>query len=123
MKRDPKSAMKKPLVSTKVLICRLILFKGFLMDANGLASLAPLIILFAIFYFLIIRPQQKQQKAHQEMLSALEKGDKIITSGGLIAVIVKPEEDFIKIKLNDDTIVKLDKSFVAKKVEPGNENA
>jgi len=93
------------------------------MDANGLASLAPLIILFAIFYFLIIRPQQKQQKAHQEMLSALEKGDKIITSGGLIAVIVKPEEDFIKIKLNDDTIVKLDKSFVAKKVEPGNENA
>jgi len=123
MKRDPKSAMKKPLVSTKVLICRLILFKGFLMDANGLASLAPLIILFAIFYFLIIRPQQKQQKAHQEMLSSLEKGDKIITSGGLIAVIVKPEEDFIKIKLNDDTIVKLDKSFVAKKVEPGNENA
>ena len=57
------------------------------------------------------------------MLEALEKGDKIITTGGLIAVIVKPEEDFIKIKLNDDTIVKLDRSFVSKKVEIGNENA
>jgi len=57
------------------------------------------------------------------MLAGLEKGDKIITSGGIYAVVVKPEEDFIKIKLNDDTVVKLEKSFVAKKVEIGNENA
>jgi len=57
------------------------------------------------------------------MLAGLKKGDKIVTSGGLIVTIVKPEEDFIKIKLNDDTIVKLEKSFVAKKVEIGNENA
>jgi len=92
-------------------------------QGSVIGSLAPLLILFAIFYFLIIRPQQKQQKAHKEMLESLTKGDKIITSGGLIAVIVKPEEDFIKIKLNDDTIVKLDRSFVAKKVEIGNEDA
>ena len=82
----------------------------------------PLIILFAIFYFLIIRPQQKAQKAHAQMLESLKKGDKIVTTGGLIAEVVKPEEDFIKIKLNDDTIVKLDRAYVAKKVEPG-ENA
>ena len=56
------------------------------------------------------------------MLAGLEKGDKIVTSGGLIVTIVKPEEDFIKIKLNDDTIVKLDRAYVAKKVEIG-ENA
>jgi preprotein translocase subunit YajC len=95
------------------------------MEQQGsvIGSFAPLLILFAIFYFLIIRPQQKQQKAHKEMLEGLAKGDKIITSGGIIAVIVKPEEDFIKIKLNDDTIVKLDRSFVAKKVEIGNEDA
>ena len=94
------------------------------MEQQGsvIGSFAPLLILFAIFYFLIIRPQQKQQKAHKEMLEGLAKGDKIITSGGIIAVIVKPEEDFIKIKLNDDTIVKLDRAYVAKKVELG-ENA
>ena len=57
------------------------------------------------------------------MIAGLEKGDKIVTSGGLIVTIIKPEEDFIKIKLNDDTIVKLEKTFVAKKVELGNENA
>ncbi len=89
----------------------------------GVAQFLPLVILFAIFYFLIIRPQQKQQKAHREMLEALSKGDKIVTTGGLIAEIIKTEEDFIKIKLNDSVIVKLDRAFVSKKVEIGNENA
>ncbi len=84
-----------------------------------IGSFLPLIILFAIFYFLIIRPQQKHQKAHKAMLESLAKGDEIVTTGGLMAVIVKPEEDFIKIKLNDDTVVKLDRAFVAKKVELG----
>jgi len=93
------------------------------MESNGLASFLPLIFLFAIFYFLIIRPQQKQQKAHSAMIDGLVKGDKIITTGGLHATIVKSEEDFIKIKLNDDTIVKLDKQFVSRKVELSNENA
>ncbi|HFQ61592.1 MAG TPA: preprotein translocase subunit YajC [Epsilonproteobacteria bacterium] len=94
------------------------------MEQQGsvIGSFLPLIILFAIFYFLILRPQQKAQKAHKAMLESLDKGDKIITTGGLIAVIVKTEEDFIKIKLNDDTIVKLDRAYVAKKVELG-ENA
>ncbi len=81
------------------------------------AQFLPLIFLFGIFYFLIIRPQQKQQKEHAAMLDALTKGDKILTSGGLHAEIIKVEEDFIKIKLNDTAIVKLDKAFVNKKVE------
>ena len=51
------------------------------------------------------------------MLANLEKGDKIITNGGLIAEIVKPEEDFLKIKLDDNIIVKLSREFVAKKIE------
>ncbi len=88
-------------------------------QSSAIGSFLPLIILFAIFYFLIIRPQQKHQKAHKAMLESLAKGDNIITTGGLMAVIVKPEEDFIKIKLNDDTIVKLDRAYVAKKVELG----
>ena len=85
------------------------------MEAVG--QFLPLIMLFGIFYFLIIRPQQKQQKEHAAMLEALDKGDKIVTTGGLHAEIVKVEEDFIKIKLNDTNIVKLDKAYVAKKVE------
>ena len=87
------------------------------MSQSVIGQFLPLIILFAIFYFLIIRPQQKQQKEHKEMLESLKKGDKIVTAGGIIAEVVKPEEDFIKIKLNDDTIVKLEKSFVSRKLD------
>ncbi len=84
---------------------------------QSLGQFLPLIFLFGIFYFLIIRPQQKQQKEHKAMLEALTKGDKIVTTGGLFAEVVKVEEDFIKIKLNDTSIVKLDKGFVNRKVE------
>ena len=86
-------------------------------EGNFVASLLPLVVLFAIFYFLVIRPQQKQQKAHAAMLAALEKGDKIITSGGLICEVIKPEEDFIRVKLNDDVIVRVSREFVARKIE------
>ena len=85
------------------------------MQAAG--QFLPLIFLFGIFYFLIIRPQQKQQKEHTAMLESLTKGDKIITVGGLMAEIVKVEEDFIKIKLNDTSIVKLDAGFVHSKID------
>ena len=85
--------------------------------SQGMAQFLPLVLLFVIFYFLIIRPQQKQQKAHKEMLAGLKKGDKIVTNGGLHAEVVKTEEDFIKIKLNDTVIVKLDRAFVASKIE------
>ncbi|ACM92959.1 preprotein translocase, YajC subunit [Nautilia profundicola AmH] len=81
-----------------------------------LASLLPLIILFAIFYFLVILPQQRQAKKHKQMVEELKKGDKIITTGGIIAEVVKNEPDFLKVKLNDNVEVKLDKSAVARKL-------
>jgi preprotein translocase subunit YajC len=92
------------------------------MEQQGgfLASVLPLVVLFGIFYFLIIRPQKKQQDAHQEMLDNLAKHDEIITNGGLIVEVVKVEEDYLKVKLNDNNIVKLSKEFVARKNEKVN---
>ena len=84
---------------------------------NIFTQLLPLIVLIAIFYFLIIRPQQKQAKNHREMIDSLDKGDKIVTSGGFIVEVVKREEDYFMVRLNDDTIVKLAKDYVAKKAE------
>ena len=87
-------------------------------SASLLSSLLPLVVLFAIFYFLVIRPQQKQVKKHKEMLDALKKGDKIITNGGLICEVVKPKEDSIKVKLNDEgMIVKVSRDFISKKID------
>jgi len=90
-------------------------------QGSTLLSFLPLVALFAIFYFLIIRPQQKQQQKHKDMVNTLAKGDKIITNGGLYAEVVKVEDNFIKIKLNETTIVKIDKAFVSKKADLANE--
>ena len=87
-------------------------------SANLISSLLPLVALFAIFYFLVIRPQQNQAKKHKEMPSPLKKGDKVITNGGLIGEVVKAEEDSIKLKLNDEGVtVKIAREFIAKKID------
>lgn len=61
-------------------------------------------------------PQQRQTKAHKQMLSELKKGDKIITSGGLFGEVTNIEENFIKIKLSDDVSVKIVKEYILKRV-------
>lgn len=87
-------------------------------DINGIiGAFLPLIVLFAIFYFIMIRPQIKQQKEHKEMLANLKKGDKIVINGGLICEVVKVEEQFFTIKINDTTQARLAKEFVAYKYE------
>ncbi|NPA66501.1 MAG: preprotein translocase subunit YajC [Epsilonproteobacteria bacterium] len=80
-----------------------------------LGQFLPFIFLIAIMYFVIIRPQQQEVKKKKEMIESLKKGDKIVTHGGFIAEVYKVESDFFKVKLNDDTIVKLEKDFVLRK--------
>jgi len=62
-------------------------------DMGALGSFLPLILIFVVFYFLLIRPQQKKQKAHRQLLEALHRGDKIVTSGGLVGTITKVVSD------------------------------
>ena len=82
-----------------------------------LAQLLPFVFLIGIMYFIIIRPQNQQAKKHQEMIETLAKGDKIVTSGGLIVEVKKVENNFFSVKLNNDVVVKLDKQSVARKYE------
>jgi len=60
-----------------------------------LIQIAPLVLIFAVFYFLLIRPQQKKMKEHRSMVEALSKGDKVVTAGGLVGQISKIESDRI----------------------------
>lgn len=82
-----------------------------------ISSLLPLVALFAIFYFLIIRPQQKQAKTHKGMVANLKKGDKIVSNGGLMVEIVKVEEECLIVKHSDNSEIKLARDFVAKKLD------
>ena len=81
--------------------------------AGLFTSLVPLILIFVIFYFLLIRPQQKRAKEHKTMIENLKKGDKIITSGGVYGVIEAVGTNTITIKVAENTKVKIGKAYVA----------
>jgi preprotein translocase subunit YajC len=70
----------------------------------GLLGFAPLIFIFAIFYFLLIMPQQRRQKKWQQMLSELKTGDKVVTSGGLRGTIVALKDDYIHLRVPPDNL-------------------
>lgn len=83
-----------------------------------LGTLLPLILMFAIFWFLLIRPQQKRQKAIREMHANLQKGDKIITIGGLHGTIDAIDEDIIVLLVTDNKKLTFDRNAVREVVNP-----
>ena len=78
----------------------------------------PIILLFVGMWFLIIAPQRKRQKAHDKMLSELQTGDEIVTSGGVYGTITNVKEDRFVVRIADNTKIELGKGFVANKVAP-----
>lgn len=74
-------------------------------------------LIFVIFYFMIIRPQQKRQKERQKMLDALEKGDKILTAGGIYGTVVGIEEKTVLVQIADNVKVKVDRGSVGSVVK------
>ena len=79
----------------------------------GFASFLPLIILFIIFYFILIRPQIKQAKQHKQLVASLTKGDEIATSGGLLGKIKQVGDNFIIVEISKETEVKIQKQSVS----------
>ena len=75
---------------------------------NPLVSFLPLILMFLIFYFLLIRPQQKRQQETQKMVANLKKGDRIVTSGGVIGTVVGIQNDYVVIKVGDNENTKME---------------
>jgi preprotein translocase subunit YajC len=92
---------------------------AFAQSAGGLAEggfgLLPIVFVMVIFYFLLIRPQQKRAKQHKEMLAAIRRGDKIVTSGGLTGTIVKVVEDSetVEIQIAKDVRVHVVRAMIA----------
>ena len=81
------------------------------MAGSGIAQFIPLILIFVIFYFFLIRPQQKKMKAHKVMISALKRGDKIITTGGIVGVVERVfDDDKVELTISDGVKIELIKS-------------
>lgn len=81
---------------------------------NPIVSLIPILAIFLIFYFLLIRPQQKQMKTHQAMLNALKKGDRVLTSGGLYGTILAFKGSDLELKIAENVRVLVARSSVSK---------
>lgn len=80
---------------------------------NPIVAFLPLIIIFAIFYFLLIRPQQKRAKEHQNFLANLKKGDEVVTNGGLIGRIVSLTDDVVTLEIAEKVRVKVLRNQIA----------
>ncbi|WP_373975213.1 preprotein translocase subunit YajC [Chitinibacter sp. SCUT-21] len=88
-------------------------------EPNTLMSFLPMIVIFVIFWFLMIRPQQKKAKEHQAMLSALVKGDEVTTSGGLVGRIAKLSDQFVTLEVADGVEIVIQRAAIGQRLEKG----
>ena len=78
----------------------------------GITDFLPLVIIFILFWFMLIRPQMKQAKEHRKMLDALQKGDEVATAGGLAGKITKVGDSFVALEIAPETVVQVQKHTV-----------
>ena len=91
-------------------------------DGGGFGAFVPLILMFVIFYFLLIRPQHKKQKQHREMISSLKKGDRVITSGGLYGRITGLTDTVVTLEISEKVRVKVARGNISTSVQADNPN-
>jgi len=84
---------------------------------QSIQQFLPLIIIFAIFYFILIRPQQQKQKKHKSMLDSLQNGDKVITIGGLYGIIREIKGDVLTLEIAKDVVINASRSAIGVKRE------
>ena len=86
--------------------------------AGILVQMAPLVLIFVVFYFLLIRPQQQKMKAHKAKIDAVKKGDQVVTGGGLVGKVVRVDDLYMDVELAPGMKVKAVKSTIADVVDP-----
>lgn len=86
---------------------------------GGLVSLIPLVLIFVLFYFLLIRPQQKKTKQHKAMIGALEAGDEVATNGGLMGRVTQVDEYTVALNIAQNVTVRVQRVAIAQLLPPG----
>ncbi|WP_234087620.1 preprotein translocase subunit YajC [Azonexus sp. R2A61] len=80
---------------------------------GGFMQLLPMILMFVVLWFLMIRPQMKKAKEHKALLAALQKGDEVVTGGGLVGKVTKVDDSYVKVEIAEGTEVVVQKPAVA----------
>ena len=87
---------------------------------NSIASFLPMILIFLVFYFLILRPQSKQKREHEEILKSIKSGDRVLTRGGIYGKVIEVQgknDEKLQVEIASNTIVLIDRSYVATKIK------
>lgn len=87
--------------------------------AQDWTSFLPMVVIFVLFYFMLIRPQMKQAKAQREMIAALQKGDEVATSSGIIGKITKVGDDIVSLEIAAGVVINVQKPAIQAKLEKG----
>ncbi len=88
-------------------------------QADPVMQFLPLLLIFVVFYFLLIRPQSKRAKEQKAMIEALSKGDEVVTNGGLLGRITQVDENFVTLKVADNVEVKVQRQAIANLMPKG----
>ena len=81
-------------------------------QGDPLLSLLPLVLIFVVFYFLLIRPQNKRQKEHKEMVANVATGDEVVTGGGVLGTVMKVSEQFVHVQVSDGVVLKVQRHTI-----------
>ena len=82
-------------------------------------SFLPLILIFVVFYFVLIRPQTKKQKEHQEMVNALELGNEVVTAGGILGKIQEMSENYVQLEISENVTIKIQRQTISSLLPKG----
>ncbi len=82
-------------------------------------SFLPLILIFVVFYFVLIRPQTKKQKEHQEMVNALELGNEVVTAGGILGKIQEMNENYVQLEISENVTIKIQRQTISSLLPKG----
>jgi preprotein translocase subunit YajC len=85
---------------------------------GNLSGLLPIILIVAVFYFLIIRPQSRQRRQHQQLISSIEPGDEVLTIGGMFGVVRALDDAEVRLEVADGTVIRLSRGAISRKIWP-----
>ena len=88
-------------------------------QGGGLLSMLPLVGLLVLFYFMLIRPQQKRTKQHTQLISSLSKGDEIITAGGLTGTVAELSDEYVKLQIAETTVITIQRQSISSVLPKG----
>jgi preprotein translocase subunit YajC len=86
-------------------------------QGNPLTSFLPLIVLVGVFWFLIMRPQQRRQREHRQLTTNLKQGDRVVAAGGIVGTVRRVDDDTLSLQVADNVVIKVDKGSVAKRLQ------